>query len=267
MTVPTSPEFETWIWYIESRLGFVLPKAQHQWLINAVNRTASELNLSTDELYAQVQNNKKLEQSLIDSVLIPETRFFRDVAVVNAVQSLFEAYQSNTPFVVMSLGCSTGQEVWSLAMALLHKRSQKRFEIWGVDASQSSLAVARKGSYSLTSQSQIPSEYDDFIDKRADGIHIRDTLKDYTHFWRCNIFDNAEMSELVRHIPKPNVIVCQNMLIYFRRFDQRDILDKLETLLANDGHLILGAGEAVGWQPKTLARVANSAINAWQKWS
>lgn len=259
--------FADWLWYIESRLGFVLPKTQHQWLSNAIYAIANESNLSSAELYQKIQSDERLYQLLIDRVLIAESRFFRNPAVVDFVQKVYMAqHSSHRPFVVMSMGVSAGQELWSLAMALDFVEQKPRpLEFWGVDVSQNSLSTAKKGQYAKHTKDQIPAQYHAYIQESADFWQITDSLKSLVHFWQCNLFDPVQVNQFTKHAPKPDVIVCQNMLIYFRRFDQRDILSRFETMLKTDGYLILGTGEAMFWQSTKMKRLNDKTVNVWQK--
>ncbi|HAR75733.1 MAG TPA: chemotaxis protein CheR, partial [Psychrobacter sp.] len=58
---------------------------------------------------------------------------------------------------------------------------------------------------------------------------------------------------------------CQNVLLYFRKFDQRDILARLSNQCALGGYIILAPGEALFWRPSNMRRIAHPQINAWQK--
>jgi chemotaxis protein methyltransferase CheR/type IV pilus assembly protein PilK len=62
-----------------------------------------------------------------------------------------------------------------------------------------------------------------------------------------------------------NVIICQNMLLYFRKFDQRDVLARLSEQCALGGYIILAPGEALFWRPSNMRRIAHPQVNVWQK--
>ena len=66
-------------------------------------------------------------------------------------------------------------------------------------------------------------------------------------------------------LPKQQVIICQNVLIYFRKFDQRDILAYFVQNLDIGGYVLLAPNEAMFWQHPNMRRVDNGHINAWQK--
>lgn len=280
--LPLNPKLENWLWYIESHIGFVLPEAQHQWLVNAINSVASEHHLTTELLYQELYNNKRLHQLLIDKVLIAETRFFRNEQIVAFVINAYNDYQKTTqnhkrPFNIMSIGCSTGQEVWSLAMALsYHKKwgfsgslNQTGFSIVGIDANQHSLGIAKQAIYPDSSLTQIPRHYHSYIEKSLSATwQVSESLRQHAKFLWCNVFDQQQFELLTKHLEPPQLIVCQNMLIYFRQFDQRDMLARMAGVLEHSGYLVLGTGEAMFWRPENMKRPttdSTNSVNVWQK--
>lgn len=287
------PSLSFWLTYIESQIGFILPKAQHQWLTNAVFAVADKLNLTTDGLYQRIHYDDVVLQALIDAVVIPETRFFRDNNSLSYIGELYDEYMDRqvasnqvSDFSVLSVGCSTGQEVWSIAMVLESKKHLKQkllnhkilpnYTLLGVDVSQASVNYAQTADYSARIRQEVPTVYRHYLTPimlteetgvQTVGWHIHQALHERTTFACCNVFDRQALLRLfdTPTAKKPNVIVCQNMLIYFRRFDQRDILDRLVSLLNQGDYLILGAAEAWFWQHQDMKKLSHSTVNVWQK--
>lgn len=274
-------DVKRWADYVEKQVGFVLPPAQYRWLANAVLSVATELGFDERMLYNSLQN-PVIRQRLIDAVLIAETRFFRDVTTVDFVVNVFEQYLQQThkpPFLLASIGCSTGQELWSLAMALeqkrieyeaVHQQPANEFKIIGVDASSRALAIAKSASYSERLFLEIPKQYQHFWHPNQQMWQIHPALSDKAIFVKCNVFSDEEFwAKLSGYRQLMSLVLCQNMLIYFRRFDQRDILSRLVELIKPQGYLVLGAGEGLFWQPTHLHRLQTAdetiQINGWQK--
>lgn len=273
-----------WQQYIEKEIGFVLPREQQQWLINAVSQTANTHALSLDDLWQKLPTHPNLRQQLLDSVLIPESRFFRHLpsiqfitkAAVFADKLPIEAGEK-PPFRIWSVGCATGQEVWSLAMSLAAKNLYN-YQILGTDVSQTALAQAREAEYEGRQQHLIPHDCQLFINPvqpfLTDG-HLTRAAQVTTEppRWQVNrilrervdfVWHNVFTKEMpTAHLQQ--VIICQNMLIYFRQFDQRDILNRLAAQCAEGGYLILAPGEGLGWRPKNMRRLKHIQINGWQK--
>ena len=192
---------------------------------------------------------------------------------------------ANELFRIWSVGCASGQETWSLAMSLAAKHLT-HYTILGTDVSEQALKKARVGHYDNRQQALIPPHCQQFIQplrqasviealrfapvatntkqtiKNSVNAHwqVMPTLKQQVRFTLHNIINQEPPTP---HLQQ--VIVCQNMLLYFRKFDQRDILARLSEQCALGGYIILAPGEALFWRPSNMRRIAHPQINAWQK--
>ncbi len=297
-------DIRQWQRYIEKEIGFVLPDEQLQWLVNAIEHTAMKNELSLLELWNEVQINSQLHQQLLDAVTIPESRFFRHKPSIQFITALAVQHHNqqhnietearcvnesnDTPFRIWSVGCATGQEVWSLAMSLTAENIAD-YVILGTDVSQKSLAQARAGRYVQRQLCFIPEAYHEFMQPIYEQSPKQTMLRAVSHLnpfladkpifnkvlteWQIvprlhnqvsfvwhNVFTQEPATEHLQQI-----IICQNVLIYFRQFDQRDILTRLTAQCALGGHIILAPGEALSWRPSNMRRVIHSQVNAWQK--
>ncbi|WP_367108928.1 protein-glutamate O-methyltransferase CheR [uncultured Psychrobacter sp.] len=275
-----------WQRYIERKIGFVLPSAQSKWLLNAVEQTAAKYKLSLTELWEMVQVNDQLQQQLLDTVLIPESRFFRHEPSIAFIVEIARQYatelsKKNTktdfdnrvqgksahsldePFRIWSVGCATGQEVWSVAMTLA-ANNLSNYTILGTDVSKQALATARAGQYHQRQKMSIPPSYHRFMQPLTTEPQAHWQVKPKLHEQVSFIWHNIFTQSLATpHLQQ--VILCQNVLIYFRQFDQRDILARLTAQCVLGGYIILAPGEALSWRPSNMRRVAHTKINAWQK--
>lgn len=283
-------EAQQWQRYIEQEIGFVLPDVQLQWLINAIDHTASSHGLTAEQLWYQLPNNNEIRQQLLDKVLIHESRFFRhlpsiDFVMQYAVQhrrsQLIDAdVDANALFRIWSVGCASGQEVWSLAMSLASEQLTN-YKILGTDVSQQAISTAELGQYDKRQQYLIPQPCQQFIQplqatSAIDKLNFYDsstvktgtqahwqvapTLRQYVEFALHNVIEQKPPTLHLQH-----VIICQNMLLYFRKFDQRDILARLSEQCALGGYIILAPGEALFWRPSNMRRIAHPQVNVWQK--
>ena len=295
---------EQWQCYIEQEIGFILPNVQRKWLVNAVTQTAVGYGLTIIQLWNQLHINFEIRQQLLDKVLIHESRFFRhqpsiefvtDYALQYQLQQLIDdSVNSHTDtglanisadesFRIWSVGCASGQETWSLAMSLAAKQLTN-YSILGTDVSEQALKKARLGQYEQKQRDLIPSQCQQFIqplhpvsaieklyfspvatkktmeNSALTNWQVMPALKQHVRFALHNIIDKEPPTP---HLQQ--VIVCQNMLLYFRKFDQRDILARLSEQCALGGYIILAPGEALFWRPSNMRRIAHPQINAWQK--
>ncbi|WP_413501160.1 CheR family methyltransferase [Psychrobacter maritimus] len=192
---------------------------------------------------------------------------------------------ANELFRIWSVGCASGQETWSLAMSLAAKQLN-HYTILGTDVSEQALRKARVGQYDNRQQALIPPHCQQFIQplRQASVIealrfapvatNTKRTIKNSVNaHWQVMLTLKQQVRFTLHNIinqepPTPHlqqVIVCQNMLLYFRKFDQRDILARLSEQCALGGYIILAPGEALFWRPSNMRRIAHPQINAWQK--
>lgn len=274
-------EIQLWRRFIESEIGFVLPTEQLGWLVHAVEATARSNQLSIEALWQRMTMDPLLRQTLLDEVLILESRFFRHPPSLDFIVNLAKASTSNRhqshhkPFRIWSLGCANGQEVWSLAMMLASKGIDQ-YHILGSDVSQKALTQAKSAQYEGRTRRFIPNAYQQFLIPMISMPSVsrqnqtNDTLTDLT--WQVSFKLQDHVSFIWHNIfcddlptGDQDVIICQNVLIYFRKFDQRDILTKLTQACAIGGHIILAPSEGLSWRPKNMRKVKHPLINAWQK--
>lgn len=257
-----------WLLYIENEVGFILPKSQHNWLSNAIIKTAKKNKLTENELWQKLQtDNADLRQQLFNAVMIAETRFFRHPPSIEFITQ--KGYEHSLKFIagsqvfrVLSMGCSQGHEVWSIIMSLAHKRV-KYFCVTGTDISTKSIKVAKKAKYTLRSKTEIPEEFHKFVQMPEDKgrkWQVDKQLFDHVTFKQHNLFLEEPV---LAH--QQDIIVCQNTLIYFRKFDQRDILSRFVKQCKLGGYIVLAPGEGMFWQHPKMEKVDNSNVNAWKK--
>lgn len=276
----------SWQQYIEQVCGFVLPEVQNNWLTHAIATTAQNQNMSADELYHALTNEQvkksgqlpTLTQLLLNNLLIAESRFFRHEPSLAFIGKCYEKAMNakpprSEPFSVWSVGCSTGQEVYSVAMTLRLSFKQMPeplpFKVYGSDLSVRSLDVAKQGKYKGRQMNEIPARYrpqiqilndDSGTFKHQKTWQIHPKTAEHTQFFWHNIFAREAVD-----LPKQDVIICQNVLIYFRKFDQQNILAYFVQNLAVGGYLLFAPNEAMFWQHPQMKRVDDGQINAWQK--
>ena len=292
-----SIDLQQWQRYIEQEIGFILPNVQLQWLINAIDHTALSYELTPENLWYQLPKNTEMRQHLLDSVLIHESRFFRHMPSIDFVTKCALQHQqrnsiddsnrtannSDTLFRIWSVGCARGQEAWSLAMSLASERLVD-YTILGTDISQQAITESRLGHYNKRQQLLIPPNCQRFIKPLAtnrvttksnscSSSTVKDTVTNMQADWQVEPSLQQHVSFVLHNVieQKPptlhlqHVIVCQNMLLYFRKFDQRDILTRLSEQCAIGGYIILAPGEALFWRPSNMRRIAHPQVNVWQK--
>jgi chemotaxis protein methyltransferase WspC len=181
-------------------------------------------------------------QELVEAVVVPETWFFRDREAFGAlVRIVSEGNLAGRGLRVLSLPCSTGEEPYSIAMALLDAGVPAgRFVIDAVDISERAVAYARRGIYGKNSFRGNDFAFRDrYFTQTEYGYQVAETVRRHVDFTRGNLFD----ANLLPSVELYDVIFCRNVLIYFDSPDQDRAVDLLSGLLTAQGVLFVGPSE------------------------
>lgn len=259
-------QFRLWQVLLEERTGMALAPERKQFLETAVSMRMRELGLTDyDAYYSQLVNRPPadtiMEWSILtDRLTVQETSFFRHRGSYDLVEKfLRDRFSGPNPpkqFNAWSVGCSSGEEPYSLAILMTEVfASLKVNPYWGITATDISLPVlakARKGVYAARKvelvDPVIRQRYFTRISERE--FEIAPALKSRVCFARVNVLelDKVPFQDL-------DLVYCQNMLIYFRRWRKREIVTRLADRMAPGGLMVLGLGEVVDWQHPQMDRV------------
>jgi len=184
-------------------------------------------------------------EKLVESVVVTETWFFRDkgpfAALVRIVREHWLGEHPTAPLRVLSVPCSSGEEPYSIAMALLEAGiARNRFQIDAVDLSTQALARARGGVYGKNSfRGKDLGFREKYFQKTKEGFVLDAEVRRNVHFHQANLFN----PEFLKDSAGYDFIFCRNLLIYFDRPTQQIALRKIGGLLASSGVLFVGAAE------------------------
>ena len=237
---------------LEARTGQQLTLNRRWRIETALSALLRERGISTlDELITILVMGKEpgLSNQVVEALLNNETYFFRDRApfdllVRHALPELSKKRQSNRRIRIWSAGCSTGQEVYSLAMLFAEDAVQWNgwtVDIAGTDVSTAVVERARAGVYTQ------------FEVQR--GLGINQTIRWFEECdggWRAveGIRKSVrfQVHNLLESPPHPggfDIVLCRNVLLYLTGDKRRLAFDRLASAMAPDGWLMLGAGETV----------------------
>jgi chemotaxis protein methyltransferase WspC len=209
----------------------------------AVRGRQASCGLPELEAYQALLRQSPAElQELIDAVIVPETWFFRDRGALDAMVRLVrEELGGSQPLRLASLPCSTGEEPYSISMALLDGGvAPERIRIDAVDVSSRSIAMARRAVYGRNAFRGADLSFRDrHFEAVAGGYRPSEAVRRPVHIAQGNLLDAATL-------PPPgslHVVFCRNVLIYFDRSTQEAALRILHRLLAPGGILFLGPSE------------------------
>jgi len=270
----TEDEFDRWSTLLESKTGILLNQQQRAFLQIQISMRMRELGFTEyAEYYQKVTDGiwGKAEWSvLVDRLMIKETSFFRHRHSYECVQNNLQDRINNRAitgsFDVWSVGCSTGEEPYSLAMLLNDcfelAQIKPYFGIFATDISMPALSKARAGIYNERRLEKL-SETDRvrYFKDLGDGRYmVVDKLQDRLCFSQGSVLDKNTLPP-----EKMDIIFCQNVLIYFRRWRRREILQNFVDHLKPNGMLVIGLGEMVDWKQPELTRIADERVQAYVK--
>ena len=190
-----------------------------------------------------------LATEVVEALLNNETYFFRDKPAFDQIPEdilpELARRRANTKRIsIWCAGCSTGQEVHSLAM--LFEDQKDRWDGWtidilGTDVSHRAIRAARTGLYSQfeVQRGLGVAQMLRHFDETPDGWQIRDHVRGITRFQQHNILTEPPGRQ------RFDLILCRNVLLYFERENRETAFRRLFSALARDGFLMLGAGETV----------------------
>ena len=193
--------------------------------------------------WAFVTSSPAERQELVDAVIVPETWFFRDREAFGAmIRHLRENRAIGRPLKLLSLPCSTGEEPYSIAMALLDAGfPDGSFQIDAIDVSSRNLVHAERAIYGKNSFRGADIAFRDrYFEAAEGGFRPHGIVRRHVRFRLGNILATAAQAGQETY----DVAFCRNLLIYFDRETQGTALTRLRQMLADDGLLLVGPAES-----------------------
>ena len=198
--------------------------------------------------YAQfLRGNAKELDALYSDVLISVTNFFRnpeafDVLTRKIFPKLLQQ-RGDQPLRVWVLGCSTGQEAYSIVMAFMEASEQapraRQLQVFATDLNEALLDKARYGLYAKSLAQDIsPERLRRFFIEEQGGYRVNKTLREMVVFARQNLIGDPPFSRM-------DLITCRNLLIYLEPSLQKKVMPTFHYALKPEGFLFLGASESI----------------------
>ena len=232
--------------FLKERIGLDVASVGEAIIERAVRQRTQVVQAQTADHYWQhLQSSHDEQQALIEAVIVPETWFFRYPESFATLARLAKArlveIKQMRALRILSLPCSTGEEPYSIAMALLDAGlAPHQFKVQGMDVSPLSVERARRGVYGKNSFRGSDIEFRDrhFIEY-GDGFHIAERVREQVRLQVGNLLDPALLANEASY----DFVFCRNLLIYFDQPTQQQVFDVLKGLTHVDGVLFIGPAE------------------------
>jgi len=201
------------------------------------------------EYLAYLRSHVPETRELFNDILIHVTGFFRDPSVFKILRKrifprLLRGKTRDQSIRIWVPGCSTGEEVYSLAISLMEVMHEKHMyhpvQIFGTDINDTTLERARAGIYSESIKSEVSADrLRRFFTHSERGYRVNKIIREMCIFARQNLAMDPPFSNL-------DLVSCRNVLIYLAPTLQRRVLPVFHYALRPEGLLMLGASETVG---------------------
>lgn len=257
--VMSGKTFQMFSAFIEENLGIKMPDVKKTMLQTRLLKRMRRLDIDTFEDYADYvfspEGRERELRNMFDVVTTNKTDFFReaghfDFLVDEALPDLIRRYGTGVrqPALFWSAGCSTGEEPYTLAMVLSEYSRKVRdfkFSILGTDISTRVLEKAKSAIYDEEDVAPVAMELKKRYllrsrDRKKRLVRIAPELRAAARFYRLNFMDP---SYGIRQ--RMDVVFCRNVIIYFDKATQKQVLSKILSHLRTGGYLFSGHSETL----------------------
>lgn len=197
-----------------------------------------------DALAFLLQHDPEARRAIVEALVTSETFFFRDEETFRQLPELAARYHPGpgSPLVIWSLGCASGQEVYSILFALDEALGYplSRLAVVGVDISAAVLARASAGIYSPfeVQRGLTEARRDRYMYAVPGGWRVASPWKEAPEWRELNLLEGLAV------LPRPHIIFCRNVLIYFSDVNKVRVMRELTNRLLDGGCIALGATES-----------------------
>ncbi|HEX2679371.1 MAG TPA: CheR family methyltransferase [Polyangiales bacterium] len=233
---------------IEERLGLSYALADQALLENKIAVRVLERGFDSALDYYYYLRYDDAEGAELDQLaellVVNETFFFREYDQLQAaLQHVATLVAAGKRPRIWCAACSTGEEPITIAFWLAERNLLDSVELIASDISSAALALARKGRYRPRSLRHVPPDVDPsrFIEKHGDSLVVNPRLVDAIQWRKLNLMDGSAVSAM----GELDVVLCRNLLIYFRDDVVRRVVGQLADRLTDDGVLLVGVSESL----------------------
>lgn len=263
--IMTDEEFHLFRDFVYAQSHIYCASAQRMLFEKKIRRNVETLALPSFQAYYDLltRSPERARECarLLESIAVHETSFFRIsghfTGLTEFVFPQLSARPEKTPIHLWSVGCSTGEEPYSIIMTFLEYQEREAagggrdLAVFASDLSASAIAKAEQAAYFLRQLRKIPQPFlDKYFICHHDQYHLVDKVKQRVTF---RVFNLVELPTFSRRMF--DVIFCRNVLIYFSHQAQIELLDGLLNLLRVGGYLFLGDAESLHVFPDICKRV------------
>ena len=263
----TDLEFRKLSRFINTGYGIKLPDNKKIMVQARLQKRLRELNLNSYSAYFDLVFSDKAKFgemiNMIDIITTNKTDFFRESAHFDYLKRVVlpefvKNHRSGNSMRIWSAGCSSGEEPYTIAMCLSEFSkiiTELDFRILGTDLSTRILRAAENAVYTNQQIADIPAQLKNKYLLKSKGpkegrVKIVPEIKSKVYFKRLNFMDNYYPVQGMF-----DVVFCRNVLIYFERNVQEQVINKICNFIPAGGFLFLGHSESILGMKVPLAQI------------
>lgn len=224
-------------------------------------------HVNAEDYYVFLTTSGKELQALIDELMVTETWFFRDKSPFNFLSEYVSgegAPKSGQVLQILSVPCATGEEPYSIAIALCQAGlARHQYNINALDISQRAIRSAKRAVYGKHAFRNKDNEEikNRFFKRKKNGHKLNEEIKSAVAFHQINFWqDRPPLKETFF-----DIIFCRNLLIYFDKTSQQRAIKRLYQLLAPNGLLFVGHAESLCVSPRLFSALRENGAFAYRK--
>ncbi|BES63927.1 protein-glutamate O-methyltransferase CheR [Gottschalkiaceae bacterium SANA] len=228
---------------------------QEEFLKRSIEKRMAENGIDNEALYAaKLENNQEEAECFLSALSVYYSEFFREPFAFwylekHIIPEIMRKKKQGQEIRIWSVGCSIGQEPYSIAILLNEMIQRSKIDInvriFASDISGTLLERGRLGNYSRLEMKQLKLEYlDKYFTESGDHYEVSPSIKNQVTFLAYDILDANTICPAESIFGEFDIIFCRNLMIYYHADYQKMILNKLERSLVSGGYLITGEAES-----------------------
>jgi len=240
--------------FVLNRYNIDISIFDEHYILKMIESSLDKLNIKTiDEFIDYLDSKKDRFIEFYNSFLNGYSLFFREDLTYSILYSivlpqLIDKLKSDEELRIWSVGCSKGQEPYSIAILCeelkLKHALDFNYRIFATDISKSALTKAEKGIYTISDMLNTKYKHlNAYFNRVSDEYHIKNEIKRNVYFSEYDVVTNKSKYPPESIFGNLDIVICNNVLIYYNNEVKQDIVEKLFSSVRIGGYFITSEAE------------------------
>lgn len=200
------------------------------------------------EMISKILYDDEFLNKFLNAMSISVTEMFRDPWIFKTIrEKILPTLRIFPQINIWHAGCSTGEEVYSMAILLKEENLLDRCQIYATDFNNNNLQIAKEGIYPIKKIKEYTHNFYEAGGKNSlsDYYHVKYEFAKFDESLKKNIVFSSHNLVTDKVFGEMNIVICRNVLIYFKQDLQNNVLKLFKDSLSSKGYLILGEKESI----------------------